>query len=55
MNQTNIKSRKTIHPLCGYDLLVVSVIVFTLLLTIAVWIWYGYKDAQIESQILQIK
>jgi len=38
-----------------YDLLVISTVAVTVLLAVSVWLWYGYKDAQIENQIIYLR
>ena len=39
----------------GYDILIISIVAFFILASIALWIWYGYRVNQIETQIMQIK
>lgn len=56
MKTTNFKIKKNnCIYLNAYNILVISLIVFTILLAIFVWIWYGYKDAQIENELIHIK
>lgn len=56
MKTANTKYRKG-HVICLnlYDIVVIVVIALTILLAAGVWIWYGYKDAQIEKELLRLK
>jgi len=49
------QSKFSTRFLTGYDLLILSAIVCGIALAISLWIWYGYKEIQIENQISQIK
>jgi hypothetical protein len=56
MKSANFKIKKTnCIFLSLYDIIVISVIALTIVSAITIWIWYGYKDAQIENQLQHIK
>ena len=56
MKQGNAKQTGSSYlSLNVYDLILIALIAVTVLLIAIIWIWYGYKDAQIENELLLLK
>ena len=56
MKTANLKFKKNSSSFLNvYDILIISLIAFTIILAIGIWIWYGHKEAQIENQLLHLK
>ena len=50
-----LKARKSAIIFDKYNISTILLLAFAIMFIIAIWIWYGYKNQQLEEQIYMLK